>query len=297
MRIGLIDADSVNYPNLPLMKISSFYKSQGCTVEFWEGFEFYDKVFCSKVFTDLYTPSVFEPVNCREFITGGTGVDLTNKLPFEIEHSYPDYSLYPSLTSNTAFGFLTRGCPNSCPFCICSSKEGLVSRKVADLDEFWNGQKNIVLMDPNLLACSDHYDLLDQLILSGASVDFNQGLDARFLNSCNIDLLHKVKISSIHFAFDLMCNEARIVQGLRDWKASCSRKFEGFYGTVYVLTNFNTSIEEDLYRIYLLDSMGFRPYVMIYNKPLAPRICRMVQRWCNNLRIFRSCPNFSDYKG
>ena len=55
-RIGLIDVDSHNFPNLPLMKISAWHKQQGDIVEWYNplfhGFpqEPFDKVYMSKVF-------------------------------------------------------------------------------------------------------------------------------------------------------------------------------------------------------------------------------------------------------
>ena len=102
-------------------------------------------------------------------------------MPYEIEHTYPDYGLYPELCKNTAYGFLTRGCPRGCNFCHVAAKEGKCSVKVADLSEFWKGQKNIVLCDPNVIACRDWKNLLWQLIDSGATVNINQGIDARML--------------------------------------------------------------------------------------------------------------------
>lgn len=123
-------------------------------------------------------------------------------LPDEIEHIYPDYDLYPELTKDTAYGFLTRGCPRGCGFCHVESKEGKRSRKVADLSEFWRGQKNIILCDPNILACPQHMELLQQLADSGAKVNFNQGLDIRLVNDKNMELLKQIRLDSIHFAFD-----------------------------------------------------------------------------------------------
>ena len=134
MKIGLIDVDSHNYPNLALMKISSYHKANGDDVEWWWGFGQYDRVYMSKVFDDTYSPDIPEPLNATEIIKGGTGYGLENELPFEIEHMCPDYSLYPDLTKDTAYGFLTRGYPNACPFCIVSGKEGQVSHKVADFE-------------------------------------------------------------------------------------------------------------------------------------------------------------------
>ena len=198
IKIGLIDVDSHNFPNLPLMKISAWHKMQGDQVEWCNLFEHYDRVYLSRVFDDTYTEDFNTVINADEIIKGGTGYGLENKLPDEIEHIYPDYSLYPELTKDTAFGFLTRGCPNNCPFCIVTTKEGRVSKKVADLNEFWRGQRNIELLDPNILACKDHKELLQQLIDTKAKVNFNQGLDARFVNEKNIELLSKINLLLHH---------------------------------------------------------------------------------------------------
>ena len=160
MTIGLIDVDGHNFPNLALMKLSAWHKAQGDAVEWWWGFGEYDRVYMSKVFDETYSPDIPEPLNAREIIKGGTGYGLDNHLPDEVEHICPDYSLYPELTRETAYGFLTRGCPRGCSFCIVARKEGRAARKVADLSEWWRGQKNIKLLDPNLLACREHMDLL-----------------------------------------------------------------------------------------------------------------------------------------
>ena len=193
MNIGLYDVDSHNYPNLPLMKISAWHKAQGDNVEFVVPIKHYDKIYVSKVFGEEYSQISNTCLRADEIVYGGTGFAITVEngkevyhkdrdkcLPYEIEHIYPDYTLYPELTKDTAFGFLTRGCCNNCGFCIVSKKEGLCSQKVADLTEFWHGQKNIDLLDANLLACADRIELLKQLADSKARVDFTQGLDARF---------------------------------------------------------------------------------------------------------------------
>lgn len=152
MKIGLIDVDGHNFPNLALMKLSAWHKSRGDTVEWWWGFGRYDRVYMSKVFDETYTQDVPEPLNTSEIIKGGTGYGLGNKLPDDIEHIYPDYSLYPQFTTDTAYGFLSRGCPRGCHFCIVAKKEGRSSKKTANLHEWWSGQKYIKLLDPNLLA-------------------------------------------------------------------------------------------------------------------------------------------------
>lgn len=296
MLIGLIDVDGHHFPNLALMKISAYHKANGDSVEWWWGFGDYDRVYMSKVFNETYTPDMPEPLNTKEVVKGGTGYGLDNKLPDEIETMCPDYSLYPALTADTAYGFLTRGCPNNCPFCIVCGKEGRVSHKVADLSQWWDGQKNIVLMDPNILACRDHMDLLGQLADSGAWVDINQGIDARLLTVENIAALKRIKLKEIHFAWDLMKNSKRVVAGLNLWKRYGKKNRHGSWGTVYVLVNFDTTMAENLYRIYTLRDMDFDPYVMVYDKPHAPQEIRDLQRWCNSKFIFKSCPKFEDYK-
>lgn len=308
MKIGLIDVDSHRYPNLALMKISAWHKARGDTVEWWwSDLIHYDVVYMSKVFSDTYTPDNPEPLNADQVIKGGTGYAITledgrevyhperdKPLPPEIEHIYPDYSLYPELTRDTAYGFLTRGCPRACHFCIVSCKEGRASVKAADLSEWWSGQKNIKLLDPNLLACREHMDLLGQLADSGALVDFTQGVDVRLLTKKNIEALNKVKTKMIHFAWDKMDQSEKVLQGLEMY-AKYGEIQDRRRRIVYVLTNYNTTMEENLYRIYKLREMGFDPDVRVYDKPNAPKEVRMLQRWVNNRTIWGKCARFEDY--
>ena len=296
MIVGLIDVDGHNFPNLALMKISAWHKAQGDRVEWWWGLGGeYDLVYMSKVFDSTYTPDIPEPLNARRIIKGGTGYGLDNRLPDEIEHIYPDYSIYPELTKETAYGFLTRGCPRACDFYIVAGKEGRRSVKVADLSEWWSGQKRIELLDPNLLACPDHMNLLQQLKESGSQVNFNQGLDARFLTPANIEAINAIRLKDIHFAWDYMRESKAVLKGLQLYRDRASRKVHGAWGTVYVLTNHSTTMDENLYRIYTLRDLGFDPYVMVFDRPNAPQEIRHLQRWCNNRLIFKSVPDFRDY--
>ena len=305
-KIGLYDVDSHNFPNLALMKISAYHKSIGDEVEFLDYFEHYDKVYVSKVFGDEYSEMDMTCINADEVVYGGTGFAIMvvdgkevyckskdTELPYEIEHIYPDYSLYPELTCNKAYGFLTRGCCNNCSFCIVSEKEGRRSHKVADLSEWWAGQKDIVLLDPNILACKDCIELLHQIIDSGARVDFTQGLDARFITQEIAEMLAQIKTKMWHFAFDFMTNEKQIINGLRMFTEAVrppERKC-----SVYILTNYDTSFEEDYYRVNTVRALGLDPDIRIYRKSAAPQITKDMQRWCNNRRIYRSQPDFMQY--
>lgn len=293
MRVGLIDVDGHNFPNLALMKTSAWHKAKGDTVEWCLPLDRYDIVYQSKVFDETYSPDIEWMPQAEKVIKGGTGYGMKDRLPDEIEHIYPDYSLYPELTKDTAYGFLTRGCPRGCGFCIVADKEGRKSYKVADLDEFWRGQKKIELLDPNILACKQHPDLLTQLIDSKAQVDFNQGLDIRLTNEVNIELINRIKVKDIHFAWDKADDDLKPY--FERYKALAKHKPHGSYGTVYCLVNYGSTMEQNLYRIYTLRDLGYDPYVMIYDKPNAPKEIRMLRRWCNNRIIFKSCERFEDY--
>ena len=201
---------------------------------------------------------------------------------------------YPQF-ADTAYGFLSRGCPRNCGFCIVSGKEGARSVKNTDLAEFWRGQREIKLMDANLLACPDRDELLKQLAESRAYVDFTQGLDCRLLNDDAIDALNRIRLKEIHFAWDSIAESDAVLRGLRQYAARAKRKPHGTYATVYVLTNYASTHEEDLYRVEKLRAMGYDPYVMVYDRPSAPAITRQLQRWANNKRIFRTVEHFEDY--
>ena len=291
MKIGLCDVDSHNWPNLCLMKLSAYHKARGDHVEWWRPDGYYDRVYKSRVFTDTYSKDTITVTNADEVICGGTGYGLGPNLPDAVEHTYPDYSIYPQF-SGIAYGFLSRGCPRNCGFCLVSDKEGRRSIQVADLAEFWNGQKEIKLLDANLLACPDHEKLILQLAESRAYVDFSQGLDIRLITPDNVALLNRVRTKAIHFAWDNpdidLTPDFRRFLELTAIKNVRKRK-------VYVLTNYGSTHEQDLYRVEILRGMGYDPYVMVYDRPSAPAITRQLQRWVNNKRIFHTVPNFAGY--
>lgn len=289
MKIGLIDVDGHNFPNLPLMKISAHHKAQGDDVEWCIPLLHYDVIYKSKVFDDTYTNDVYDVLDADKIIKGGTGYDLHNKLPDEIEHIYPDYSLYG--ITDEAYGFLTRGCPRGCPFCIVAEKEGKASKQVAELNEFWRGQKNIKLLDPNITASKECEKLFDDLIESKAKIDFTQGLDARVITDKAVWQINHMKVDIIHFAWDNY--EMKTYEKLKRIRPLLKMNHRKL--AVYVLTNFNTTHEQDLERVMKLKELDYDPYVMIYDKPNAPKITKQLQRYVNNRFIFRSC-EWEDYK-
>lgn len=304
-KIGLIDVDGHNFPNLALMRISAYHKSKGDTVEWWwSDFVHYDVVYMSKVFSDAYSPDIPEPLNADKVIKGGTGyqIHLVNgkeeydketdtKLPIEVERMFPDYSIYPQY--DFAVSMTSRGCPRGCSFCHVAAKEGRCAVKVADVSDFWNGQKEIRILDPNITACWEKRDLFKQYKETGAILDFTQGLDIRLINDDDIADINEMRLRTLHFAWDNPQDD--LEEKFRNFAKNFRRKSN--IGMVYCLTGFNSTMEENLYRIYTLRDLGYDPYVMVYDKPHASRELRDLQRWCNNKIIFKSVKKFEDYNG
>ena len=304
-RVGLISVDSHNFPNLALMRISAYHKSKGDTVEWWwSDFEHYDIVYMSKVFSDAYSPDVPEPLNTDKVIKGGTGyaISLGNDgkeyfdnevhadLPPEIEKCFPDYSIYPQY--DFAVSMTSRGCPRKCAFCHVAAKEGCKSVKVANVSDFWNGQKEIKVLDPNLTACLDKRDLFAQYRETGAWIDFTQGLDIRLLNDADIEDINRMKLKEVHFAWDNPKED--LTERFASYAKNGKKNSKGRLATVYLLTGYNSTMEENLWRIYTLRDMGYHPYVMIYDKPHASKELRRLQGWVNNPKLFAVCKKFED---
>lgn len=308
MRIGLIDVDGHNFPNLPLMKISAWHKAQGHHVQWYDPMfsGHMDRVYMSKVFS--FSPDYEYFIDADEVIKGGSGycIKVENgrefydraydrQLPPEVESIYPDYSLYPEMAKDTAYGYMTRGCPRQCSFCHTSIKDGTISHKVADLSGFWNGQKNICLLDQNILACKDWRNLLQQLIDSGAWVEFNGGLDIRLMTEEKAKYITQIKQRIVHFAWDRYEDKDKILPKFKMFKEISG--FDARKMIVYTIVNYDTTLEQDIERINTLRDLGYWAYVMIYRKDELPRksIYKKLQRWCNNRYIFGTGISFDEY--
>lgn len=295
------------------MKLSAWHKRQGDSVEWYipiqHGFPNppLDKVYMSKVFS--FTPDYPYDINAKEVVKGGSGYCVSledgkevyhnendSQLPYEVEHIYPDYSLYPELTKDTAYGFMSRGCPRGCDFCHVEAKEGRKAYKVADLSEFWRGQKNIVLLDSNPIACREWKIIMQQLIDSKSWVDFSQGVDIRLMTEEKAEMIKQIKTKNIHFAWDRYEDKDIVIPKFKMFKEITGWDYRKM--AVYMLCNFDTTFEQDLERVYTLRDLGYNPYVMLYNKDAIPKGHRLLhlQRWVNNRIIFRTCDRFEDYQ-
>lgn len=247
MYIGLHDAEkeylrNKSFPNYALMKIAAWHKSQGDTVEWWIPTNYYDRVYSSKVFD--FTPE--NPYLPETTIYGGTGyknISINRKLPEEIDKAFPDYSIYPEC--DYAIGYLTRGCPNKCRWCIVPKKEGQI-RPYRDWKEIVRKDTDkLVLMDNNILSCQHGIRQLESLIDSGYRIDLNQGMDTRLVTDKIAQILSKLKwIRFIRFS----CDQKSQIEPIKN-----TIELLGQYGVkpyrifIYLLVTEN--IEDAAYRV------------------------------------------------
>ncbi len=277
MRVALHDHENNKYPNLALMKISAFHKAQGDTVEWFENMGNYDKVYSAKVFT-WTRPNPYLP---SDTIRGGTGFDLSVKLPSEVDSICPDYSLYSCTKS---YGFLTRGCPRSCPWCFVPKKEGSV-RANDDIEHFAR-HREVVLMDNNVLAHEHGIKQLEKIAELELKVDFNQGLDARLIDSHVAKLLANLKWSHpVRLACDSMGQMESILKAvalLRYNNCTPRRYF------CYVLVK---DIDDALERVKFLKGIYVDPFCQPYRDPEGTEPTqeqKWFARWVNHKAVFNS---------
>lgn len=290
MRIGIVDVDGHNFPNYALMKISAWHKAQGDSVEWADPmFGNYDRVYMSKVFT--FTDDCHDIYNC-EVIKGGTGYDIESRLSNDIDAMPPDYSIYG--IEGVSYGFLTRGCPNKCAWCIVPKKEGKVSA-YRDIDDIANGNTTIILMDNNILASEYGLKQLTKIAQRGYKVDFNQGLDARLITDEVAKVLAKVKwIRYIRLACDTS-SQIKYIEQAQNLLAKYGYKKEIF---CYCLIK---DLDESYNRIsYFREKKWFVPHCQPYRdfnatNQIIPQWQKDMARWCNRKWLYNSC-DFQDYE-
>ena len=286
-RVCLIDVDS-KIPNLALMKLAAWHRQQGDEVKLGYDPLFDDptKCYASKIFDFTPYPD-FMPECPTEW--GGVGHDLAAKLPDEVEHMMPDYSLYGC---EYAIGRFTRGCPNRCPWCVVPKMDGNEVRKVADLADFRTDQTVVRLLDDNIMARPDVFvDACKQLHEADVRVIW-EALDIRLVTKETAQALATVKHEKrIHFAWDGHAQDAAVPRGLKLLEDAGMKPWRFMF---YVLVGFNTDREYDLHRVYTLRDMGTNPFVMPFDK--RDPYQRKLARWCNNKIIFKSVDRFEDYE-
>lgn len=290
MKIGLIDVDGHNFPNLALMKIASYHKAQGDDVEWYSWLnssEWYDIVYKSKVFT--FTPDYAYPVASMHEVKGGTGYKMYNEL--FCDSVDPDYSIYPKYKD--AYGFLTRGCIRKCPWCIVPQKEGSI-KPYRDIEEVLQGKNTAILMDNNILASDYGLEQIEKIIKLGCKVDFNQGLDARLVTDEVARMLSQVKwLRYIRFACDTMPAMEPLIKAIEKLNKYGVKNYRLF---VYVLVK---DIEDANRRCDILKKLEVKPFAQPYrdfdNNIEPTSIQKSFARYVNHTAIFKSI-SWNNYK-
>lgn len=280
MNIGLIDVDGHGFPNIALMKIASYHKSIGDNVEM-ATIGNYEKLYISKLF-DFSELNLNTLITTKETIIGGSGYDLSIHLPNEIEVCEPDYSIYPMY--DFSLQFYSRGCIRNCSFCIVRQKEGYI-RSVKPMKLNPNG-KRIEVLDNNFFANPEWKFAVEDLLSTKQTVNLH-GVDVRIMNEEQAYWLNKLKHhKQIHIAWDfpnldLTPKIKEMTRYIKPYKIMC-----------YVLIGYNSTPEQDLYRIEKLRELKIDPFVMPYDKsdPYQKRFAR----WVNHKAIFKTV-KWSEY--
>ena len=294
MLIALHDSDDTNFPNLALMKISSWHKRQGHRVVWFsphEGLR-YDRVYPSKVFS-------WAPEDSRlpqDTFKSGTGYGVFTTLPDAVEHSCPDYSIYRHVHERRnsrrkkpepeySMGFTTRGCVNTCPWCVVPRKEGAI-RAHADIEEFCR-HRHVVLLDNNALAHDHGIAQIEKMTRLGLRVDFNQGLDARRIDAPIARRLAALGwFKPLRLACDQKGQMPVVAKAVHLLRAAGARPKEYF---CYVLV---TDVDEAYERIMFLRALGLAPFAQAYRDftgTVWPTVKqRLFCRWVNHKALFKS---------
>lgn len=287
-RIGLHDSDMTGFPNLALMKLSTYYKQLGADVGWWIPLAEYDRVFSSKVFT--FTPEEKYLPECT--VKGGTGYGLMDELPKCIDDMLPDYSLYPDC--HHAIGFLTRGCIRKCPWCIVPKKEGAI-RAYRDWHEVKRGDsRDIVFMDNNVLACEHGLSQIQSMIGQNVRVDFNQGLDARLIDAYVAEMLARLKwIRFIRMSCDTDAMLEVVLEKIALLKAKGVKPYRVF---VYLLVQDIKSAETRALALKKVGADVFaQPYRDFDNNIEPTKRMKDFACWVNRKHIFNATSSFDEF--
>ena len=254
MQIGLHDAEMEHikgkiFPNYALMKISAWHKAQGDNVEWWNPLKNYDVVYSSKIFD--FTPE--NPYLPENTIRGGTGyadVPIWQQLRQEVDQLFPDYSIYPAC--DYAIGYIRRGCPNNCRWCVVPSKEGEIKPYRSWRQLIRPDSKKLVLMDNNILASDFGIAQLEELTRQNYAIDLNQGMDARLVDDRVAKILAGLKwIKYIRFS----CDQQAQIEPLRQTVELLGKyRVKPYRLFIYLLVT--ADIEDAVKRVEALKRLG-----------------------------------------
>ena len=268
------------------MQIAAHHRKRGDTVDWWRPLtdHLFDLVYCSSLFD--FTDKSEVP---KSAICGGTGFDISSRLSGDIEGCNLDYSVYPNC--QTTYLWFSRGCVRNCAWCVVPEKEGRI-HPVSPANLNPNG-KYITVCDNNFFANPLWRMSIDYLVKIGQPVDM-QGIDIRGITDEQGRALIRLRhYKRIKFAWDnaAECGHEVLTRPLTDeWQILAGIKrltkyIKPYRLMCYVLVGFNSTEDQDLYRIETLRELGIDPFVMPFDK--TDLYQRTLARWVNHKAIFK----------
>lgn len=260
-------------PNLALMKQSTFYSNRGWRMLLSKEPVYIkaDRHVASVVFANDSNHKAVAKLRSffgSDLIAGGSGISLDIRLSEEIDRCFPDYSLYGH--ERYALGFLTRGCTNRCSFCLVPRKEGALQDDYAGFDDFVPaGQKNVMLLDNNLLASTRSMEIIEEIIRRDYCVNFSQTLDIRHLDEDVFCLLKRTKSVNSRFTSPMIyfsCNspaQAKVFYEKRD----LLRGFGRDRVTVIMMFGYDLSLSQEYQVLSMLKELKLIPFLQKFSPP------------------------------
>ncbi|GAB6099216.1 hypothetical protein JCM16358_10950 [Halanaerocella petrolearia] len=289
MNILLVDPVYIKYPNLALMKISTYHKKKGNKVFYQQGFSKQkvdpEIIYVSALFTykanktikviNKYQKSYpkaeikiggIYPSLMPEHVEKNTGIKPHIGLWEKIELLPPDYSLFSDHKySDTSYVFTTRGCRNNCDFCAVNELEPEYKENQSWIDHIDFDKPNITVYDNNLTTSRfEHFKMvMDKLNEVGKKVCFDNGFDCRYLTKEHAELIGKLRLKrrGVRLAFDDMSQDGKIQKAVKILRNNGVAKSNIM---VYVLFNFKDDLEEALYRANEIKKLNVRVYPQRY---------------------------------
>jgi hypothetical protein len=310
VRITQLDGE---LPNLALMRLAAWHRSEGHRVECRRSVTAeldeprYDRVYASAIFTKSRPLAdqmrvQWEP---ERLWIGGTGVDPEVGPKLDVDLFVPtqftalDYSVAPP-NFTASLGFTSRGCRFKCKFCGVPWKEGRPSA-AQTVAQIWRGPghpKKLHLLDNDVFGNPDWKERIEEIKAGGFRVCINQGVNVRIINHEATEALASIEYRDQSFrrrrlytAWDQLGDERVFFRGVDRLQ---EHGIPPSHLMAYMLVGFAEDEDWDqiFHRFQLMVERGIKPYIMPY-QPARGRVPEeqllRFERWCN-LGLYRFTP-------
>lgn len=290
MKIRLTQIDGT-MPNLALMKLSHWHRTQGDEVTFSREIErdlfepAYDRVYGSCIFKFSQDRLLRFQHQWPDAIIGGTGTPLTHTVEDLIggEYEHYDYSIYPEI--DYSIGFTQRGCRLRCKFCEVPKKEGK-ARNESTIAEIWRGDghpKKLHLLDNDFFGGPNWQDRIAEIREGGFRICLSQGINVRLINQEAAEALasiqyrdSKFKERRLYTAWDNIGDEGIFLRGVDMLEAA---GVPAKHLMAYMLIGYDKAETWDRiwHRFNRMLERGISPYPMVYDRSRKDLLA--FQRW------------------